>query len=62
MMQVIGQFSPLQHIYSIDESFLRFKDCYEVIADLVFHAQKNRQAVWKETRLPVCVGIGKLLH
>ena len=61
MMQVIGRFGPLQHIYSIDESFLCFEHCYEAIPDFAFHAQKIRQAVWKETRLPVCVGIGKTL-
>ena len=61
MMQVIGRFAPSQHIYSIDESFLSFQDCVEVIPDLAIHAQKIRQAVWKETRLPVCVGIGKTL-
>ena len=61
MMQVIGRFSPSQHIYSIDESFLNFDDCQLAIPDLVLHAQKIRKAVWKETRLPVCVGIGKTL-
>lgn len=61
MMQVIGRFGPSQHIYSIDESFLSFKNCHEAIPDLAQHAQKIRLAVWKETRLPVCVGIGKTL-
>tara|TARA_R110001583_G_scaffold22377_7_gene84031 strand:+ start:33596 stop:34852 length:1257 start_codon:yes stop_codon:yes gene_type:complete len=61
MMQVIGRFAPEQHIYSIDESFLSFKHCHEAIPDLANHAQKIRLAVWKETRLPVCVGIGKTL-
>ena len=27
MMQVIGRFAPLQHIYSIDEAFLSFNNC-----------------------------------
>ena len=61
MMQVIGRFAPEQHIYSIDESFLSFNDCKKHIPDLTLHAQKIRRAVWKETRLPVCVGIGKTL-
>jgi len=61
MMQVIGRFAPSQHIYSIDESFLNFAGCNESIPNLPLHAQKIRQAVWKETRLPVCVGIGKTL-
>ena len=52
MMQVIGRFAPEQHIYSIDESFLSFKNCTQAVPDLVTHAQKIRRAVWKETRLP----------
>lgn len=61
MMQVIARFAPEHHVYSIDESFLSFKGCHQAIPDLAPHAQKIRQAVWKETRLPVCVGIGKTL-
>lgn len=61
MMQVIGRFSPSQHIYSIDESFLDFNTYHEVIPDLALYAQRIRKAVWKETRLPVCVGIAKTL-
>lgn len=60
MMQVIGRFAPLQHIYSIDESFLAFEHCH-YIPCLVQHAQRLRKAVWKETRLPVCVGLGPTL-
>ncbi|GIU10731.1 MULTISPECIES: Y-family DNA polymerase [unclassified Shewanella] len=61
MMEVIGRFAPEQHIYSIDESFLSFKHCYPAISCLTQHALKLRRAVWKETRLPVCVGIGSTL-
>ncbi|PKH02023.1 DNA polymerase V subunit UmuC [Psychromonas sp. MB-3u-54] len=60
MMQVIGRFAPLQHVYSIDESFLTFDRCSSIHC-LVQHAQKIRKAVWKETRLPVCVGLGPTL-
>ena len=61
MMQVIGRFAPSQHIYSIDESFLSFADCEHAIPDLALHVQAIRKDVWKETRLPVCVGIGDTL-
>ena len=61
MMQVIGRFAPLQHVYSIDESFLDFEHCQQSIPCLIQHAQKLRKAVWKETRLPVCVGLGPTL-
>lgn len=61
MMQIIGRFAPEQHIYSIDETFLSFNACEKLIPDLSLYAQKIRRAVWKETRLPVCVGIGNTL-
>lgn len=61
MMQVIGQFAPEQHIYSIDECFLRFHQCRGAITDLSQHAQKLRRTVWKTCRLPVCVGIAPTL-
>ncbi|WP_338049789.1 Y-family DNA polymerase [Psychromonas antarctica] len=61
MMQIIGRFAPHQHIYSIDESFLNFNHCQQSIPCLVQYAQELRKAVWKETRLPVCVGLGTTL-
>lgn len=61
MMQIIGRFAPAQHIYSIDESFLAFDNCRQSIPSLNEHAQQLRRAVWKETRLPVCVGLGPTL-
>ena len=61
MMEVIGRFAPEQHIYSIDESFLSFHRCFPAIPDLRAHGAALRRAVWKECRLPVCVGIGSTL-
>lgn len=61
MMNVIGRFAPEQHVYSIDETFLSFNQCYSAIPCLTQHATMIRRAVWKETRLPVCVGIGETL-
>ncbi|MBS9993458.1 MULTISPECIES: Y-family DNA polymerase [Vibrio] len=61
MMQVIGRFAPEQHIYSIDESFLSFERCYPAIPCLKTHGMKLRRAVWRECRLPVCVGFGSTL-
>ena len=49
------------HVYLIDESFLSFKNCYPAIKCLQAQGQLIRKAVWKETRLPVCVGIGSTL-
>lgn len=61
MMEVIGRFAPEQHIYSIDESFLSFKRCSKAIPDFSEHAALLRRTVWKECRLPVCVGIAPTL-
>ncbi|MGX9463408.1 Y-family DNA polymerase [Shewanella sp. A14] len=61
MMAIIGRFAPEQHVYSIDESFLSFKHSYPAIKCLYTQGQLIRRAVWKEARLPVCVGIGETL-
>ena len=61
MMEIIGRFAPDQHVYSIDESFLSFKHCYPAIKCLKTQGQLIRRAVWKEARLPVCVGIAASL-
>lgn len=61
MMTVIGRFAPEQHIYSIDESFLSLRHCQQAIPDLRAHGILIRKSVWKECRLPVCVGMGPTL-
>ncbi len=60
MMNVIGRFAPEQYIYSIDESFLSFKNCV-CIPDLVEQSRLLRRHVWKECRLAVGVGLGNTL-
>ncbi|NRA62742.1 MAG: Y-family DNA polymerase [Psychrobium sp.] len=57
MMNVIGRYADEQYIYSIDESFLHFKNYQQVIDDFTSYGRQIRRAVYKETRLPVCVGI-----
>lgn len=61
MMNVIGRFAPEQFVYSIDESFLSFERTSSAIPCLIKHGQTLRKAVWKECRLPVCVGFGTTL-
>lgn len=61
MMAVIGRFAPSQHVYSIDESFLSFQHCAKAIPCLREHGLVIRKSVWKECRLPVCVGMGSTL-
>lgn len=57
MMNVIGRFAHDQYIYSIDESFLRLTNYHQIIDDLHAYGTKIRRTVYKETRLPVCVGV-----
>lgn len=61
MMNVIGRFAPEQYIYSIDESFLSLDKTADAIPCLRTHGRNLRRAVWKECRLPVCVGFGATL-
>ncbi|ENJ0996282.1 Y-family DNA polymerase [Vibrio vulnificus] len=61
MMQVIGRFAPEQHIYSIDESFLSFERSYPAIKCFREQGMLLRRSVWRECRLPVCVGFGPTL-
>ncbi|MBK8639916.1 MAG: Y-family DNA polymerase [Chromatiaceae bacterium] len=56
LIQVIGQFSPEQEVYSIDESFLRFTP--GEAAGLTALGGQLRARVLQWTGLPVGVGIG----
>ena len=58
MMNVIARYCDNQYIYSIDESFLQFKNYSGVIKDWHQYGHEIRRAIWKETRLPVGVGFG----
>lgn len=60
MMQTIARFAPEQYIYSIDESFLNFTGLDKNF-NYELQALKIRRSVWKECRLPVCVGVGPTL-
>jgi DNA polymerase V len=54
MMSVLGQFSPDQEIYSIDECFLGLEGFEHY--DLVRYGQEIRNRVRKWVGIPVCVG------
>ena len=58
MKNVISRFCDNQYIYSIDESFLYFDNYGSYVKDWHEYGHKIRQAVWKETKLPVGVGFG----
>ena len=57
MMEVTARFCDNQHVYSIDECFLYFKQFTSLIKDWHDYGYQIRKAVWRETRLPVGVGI-----
>lgn len=55
MHRIIGQFSPHQEIYSIDESFLELSTL--PIEDFTHYARELKRRVWKWIGIPVAVGI-----
>lgn len=57
MMELCASFAPEQHIYSIDECFLRF-DQYTPPEGWYELGMQIRRKVWKEVKLPVGVGFG----
>jgi DNA polymerase V len=54
VMETLRRFSPEVEIYSIDEMFLSFAG---MPVDLKAYGKTIKQTVWKEVRMPVCVGI-----
>lgn len=56
VMDILGQFSPAQEVYSIDECFLDVSDFGA--RNLADYGQRIRQRIRQWTGLPVCVGIG----
>ncbi len=56
VMRIVGQFSPDQEIYSIDETFLDF--ARQPHLELVATGRAIRARIQQWTGLPVCVGFG----
>jgi len=57
VMRIVGQFSPDQEIYSIDETFLDFTR--QPRLELTATGQAIRARIQQWTGLPVCVGFGR---
>ncbi len=55
VMSILGQFSPLQEIYSIDESFL---DLEGIDIDFREYGLQMKKRIEKWTHIPVSIGIG----
>ena len=58
MMNIIARYSDNHYVYSIDESFLHFKNYGGVVKDWHQYGHEIRRAIWRETKLPVGVGFG----
>lgn len=56
VMTILGQFTPDVEVYSIDESFLEFKDFAQDF-DYRQYGNQIRKRVLKWTGIPTCVGI-----
>lgn len=54
VMAILGQFTPVQEVYSIDESFLDLTG----FADIAERCKAIRERVAQQTSIPVCVGVG----
>jgi DNA polymerase V len=53
-MTLLKQFSPEVEVYSIDEMFLQLQG---FPVDLKTYGQQMKSTIWKEIKMPVCVGI-----
>ncbi|GAA5316118.1 MAG: Y-family DNA polymerase [Candidatus Pelagadaptatus aseana] len=54
VMQILNTFSPRLEVYSIDEMFLDLQGLQD---NLINYGHSIRQTIWKQTRIPVGVGI-----
>ncbi len=56
VMSVLEEFTPRLEVYSIDEAFLDLTGIAE--QNPTAYGQQIRKSIWRNTGLPVCVGIG----
>ncbi|MCA8287603.1 Y-family DNA polymerase [Burkholderia vietnamiensis] len=57
MMAILGQFSPVQEVYSIDECFVDLSGMQSVAGSLTVYGQMMRERVLRWIGIPTCVGI-----
>lgn len=57
MMAILGQFSPVQEVYSIDECFVDLTGMRGVAGSLTLYGQAMRERVLQWIGIPTCVGI-----
>jgi len=57
MMAILGQFSPVQEVYSIDECFVDLTGMEALAGSLTLYGQAMRERVLRWIGIPTCVGI-----
>ncbi|HDR9205399.1 TPA: Y-family DNA polymerase [Burkholderia vietnamiensis] len=57
MMAILGQFSPVQEVYSIDECFVDLTGMGTLAGSLTVYGQLMRERVLRWIGIPTCVGI-----
>lgn len=57
MMGILGQFSPVQEVYSIDECFVDLSGMETLAESLTLYGQSMRERVLRWIGIPTCVGI-----
>lgn len=58
VMSLLEEFTPRLEIYSIDEAFLDLSGLSACDRDPIAYGQQIRQAIIRQTGIPVCVGMG----
>ncbi|MDR8057669.1 Y-family DNA polymerase [Burkholderia cenocepacia] len=57
MMAILGQFSPVQEVYSIDECFVDLTGMGTLAGSLTVYGQVMRERVLRWIGIPTCVGV-----
>ncbi|MDD5581484.1 MAG: Y-family DNA polymerase [Methylobacter sp.] len=58
VMSTLEEFGPILEVYSIDEAFLDLTGVYLCQKDTIAYGQLIRKAIFRDTGIPVCVGMG----
>jgi len=58
VMSILEEFTPSLEVYSIDEAFLDLTGIAACQQDSIAYGRKIRQTVFRQTGIPVCVGMG----
>jgi len=57
VMEILGRFTPLVEVFSIDEAWLDVTGCERLFGDSITIGKKIQQAIYQELSLPCSVGI-----